>query len=99
MKNFKMKDLMITINPKRSDSNAVYNCENHSKHDDPTNCTSCTHITTGDGTNCTQCTHNTTTTCIPHSKGHKGQMSDSIKIAELAKLKKAIARLQENEYA
>jgi hypothetical protein len=127
MKNFKMKDLMVTINPKRSDSNALYNCENHSTPDHPTgctncthqttgdgtnctncthnttgdetNCTNCTHVTTGEGTGCTNCTHNTTTTCIPHTKGHKDQMSDSIKATELSKLKKAITRLQENEYA
>jgi hypothetical protein len=114
MKNFKMKDLMISINPERSDRNAVFNCEHHSKPDDTTgctecthnttgdntNCTQCTHNTTGDNTNCTQCTHNTTVTCKPHSKHEqKSAMNDSLKAIELTKLKKAIARLQENEYA
>lgn len=100
MKNFKTKDLMIAINPKKSDGNAVFNCDHHSKPNDTTGCTECTHNTATDGTNCTQCTHNTATTCIPHSKpGEKNQMNDSIKAIELTKLKKAILRLQKNEYA
>src|SRR5579862_399343 len=99
MKNFKLKDLMISINPANGENNALYNCENHSKPEG-TNCTECTHNTTTDGTNCTSCTHNTATTCIPHSKpGHNQQMDDSLKATELKKLKKAITRLQENEYA
>jgi hypothetical protein len=125
MKNFKIKDLLVTIKPAKI---AVFDCEQHSKPDDTTNCTecthqtrgegtqcttcthqtsgdetnctTCTHQTTGDGTNCTNCTHQTTVTCKPHSKpDHQQRLNDSVKAAELRKLKNAIARLQENEYA
>jgi hypothetical protein len=88
MRNFKTKDLMIAISPEKSDHADVYNCENKSKRD-------------VGGTNCTNCTHNTATTCIPHSKKppKKPKLKDSMKAAELSRLRKSIAKLQEKEYA
>jgi len=88
MKNFKTKDLMITISPEKTNYTGVYNCEHKSKPD------------TG-GTQCTTCTHNTNTTCVPHSKKppKKYQMNDSLKAIELKKLKAAISGLQNKEYA
>jgi hypothetical protein len=114
MKNFKMKDLMITIQPQTVGSNALYNCEPHSKPGDTTGCTNCTHQTSGDetnctncthqtvtdGTGCTNCTHQTTVTCKPHSKPEQlAGIKLSQKAAELNKLKKDIVRLQEEVFA
>src|SRR5580700_2720344 len=113
MEKFKVKDLMITLNPSRAKHMNVYDCEQSTKPDDGTNCTSCTHntttletkctscthVTAGDET-CTSCTHNTATTCIPHSKpAGRQQWSDSQKELELRKLKRAISHLQEAEPA
>jgi hypothetical protein len=113
MEKFKVKDLMITLNPSKAKHIGVYDCEQSTKPDDgtnctscthntttlETNCTSCTHVTAGDET-CTSCTHNTATTCIPHSKPvEKHQLSHTLKAIELEKLKKTIARMQETEYA
>ncbi len=113
MQNFKIRDLMVTIQPQNAFGNPFHNCDQHSKSGDTTgctscthvtsgdetNCTSCTHVTTGDGTNCTSCTHQTSVTCKPHSKHEQKQDSrDAFKVMELDKLKKAVARLQEEKY-
>src|SRR5579871_2135470 len=99
MQNFKIRDLMVTIQPQNAFGNTFHNCDQHSKPGDTTGCTSCTHVTTGDGTNCTSCTHQTSVTCKPHSKHEQKQDSrDAFKVMELDKLKKAVARLQEEKY-
>jgi hypothetical protein len=75
MEKFKVKDLMITLNPSSAKHYGIYDCEQSTKPDDGTNCTTCTHNTTTLETNCTTCTHNTTTletnctTCTHNTAG------------------------------
>jgi hypothetical protein len=100
MQNFKIRDLMVTIQPQSAGHSTIHNCDQHSKPGDTTGCTSCTHVTTGDETKCTSCTHQTSVTCKPHSKHEQKQNGrDALKVMELDKLKKAVARLQEGKYA
>jgi hypothetical protein len=83
MRNFKIKDLMVSINSEKTDDPA-----DHTKA-----CGTCTQggANTCGTVTCGQCTNNT----ARRPKHH----NSSIKASELNKLKKAIAVLQEEEYA